>query len=88
VLTRPGLQTPTTPLGTAPLMQHLGTIFRRVLSLALYPFYRLERRHHYPLNRRMAWPQKRSAESAEDTKLKVDRLLCVLSISRIAVCAV
>jgi len=69
-------------------MLNLGTIFRRVLSLTLHPFYRRERRHYYPVNRRMALPQKWSGESAGNTQLKVVRLLCVLSISRIAVCSV
>lgn len=86
--TRPGLQNLAKPLGTAPLAPYLGTIFRRVLNLTLHPFYRRERRHHYPINRRMTMPQKRSGKFAGDVQLKMVRLLCVISIYRTAVCSV
>jgi hypothetical protein len=59
-----GLQNLATPLATDPIMLHLGTIIRRVLSLALHPFYRRQRRHHHPIKRTMAWPQIRSGELA------------------------
>ena len=82
------LQNLATPVGTTPMSLHLGTIIRRVLSHTLHPFYRRERKHHYPINRRMASPKKRPGESAGDIRLKVVRLLCVLSISGIGVCSV
>ena len=81
--TRPGLQNLATPLGTAPLMLHLGTIFRSVLSLTLHPF--LPPGMEAPLSHKQedVLATDRSAESAGHTQMNV-----VLSVSRMAVCSV